>query len=127
MYSRNTENNDYKIPLHYGGTAFRSSENEEKGNVQRDAVGRISALHTHTKSVDTIETETPENFDNEKKKDGENKKNSPSFLSFLDSKEKRSSLGSDEILIAALLFLLLGNKDSGDNSALLILLLVLLV
>ncbi|MBE6538571.1 MAG: hypothetical protein E7671_03800 [Ruminococcaceae bacterium] len=127
MYSRNTENNDYKIPIHYGGTAFRASQKEEKEKIQRDAVGRISALPIHTEDTDTIETEAHENFDNDNKKDGENKKNSPSFLSFLDSKEKRSSLGSDEILIATLLFLLLGNKDSGDNSALLILLLVLLV
>lgn len=122
MYSRNTENNDYRVPHHYGGTAFRASETGESGtNVKRDAVGRISALHSFDNPVNETET------DSEEKKDGEAKDLTPSFLSRGISKDKGKSIGSDEILIAALILLLLGGGDEcADNSPLLILLLLLL-
>ena len=118
MYSRETYGRELRIPPRYSGTAFRQEERTE-----RDAVGRPSALpdarQTHEETIplpkkEVIKAPPPMPIDKEKEED-------------IPTVQSIKNNYSDEIIIGALIFSLIGGGKGGEEDITLLLLLLLLI
>ncbi len=118
MYSRETYEKGLRIPPRYGGTAFRKEERPE-----RDAVGRPSALPeiqpdtetlTPTYQKEIIKAPPPSQIEFKREEDKNPIQNTPKNY-------------SDEIIIGALIFSLIGGKGGEEDITLLLLLLLLIL
>ncbi len=118
MYSRETYERGLRIPPRYSGTAF-SKEN----NTARDAVGRPSALPeanpSHEELIPAPKKEVTK---------------APPIASVECEKEEEKATVqnitknySDEIIIGALVFSLIGGGKGGEEDITLLLLLLLLI
>lgn len=118
MYSRETYERGLRIPPKYSGTAFR-----RENNTLRDAVGRPSALPEEKQPYEEL-------IPAQKK---EIIKAPPTATVKCEKEEEKALLQnitknySDEIIIGALIFSLIGGGRSEEEDITLLLLLLLLI